>query len=237
MAGWGFSCVLVNSSSKAKLADEVTYGWLVQVADAVGRQLNEHFSPYYGGSFKVRAATSPADIQPGEIVMTFEDDYPDAPDAVAFHDVQGNDVPYAILALSMCQTLEDASVAVSHELLEIAGDPDCNKWADAGGGQEWAYEVCDPVQEATYAIDGVSVSDFVLPSFFAPSALSPFSYLQSEGSGGGPERPFNIEGGGYAIVRAVDENGATQVTGSLGRRTERSKFSGSRTYRRIHGQE
>lgn len=233
MAGWGFSCVLLNNSSSASLAGEVSYGWLVQVAEAVQKQMNEHFAPYYGGTFSVRAGTAPGDVQCGEIAFTIEDSYPADPQAVAFHDVQGNDVPYAILALDTCRSLSDVSTAVSHELLEIGADPDCNKWSDDGQGQEYAYEVADPVQEGSYTIDDVTVSDFVLPSFFAPSALAPFSYMQLS-AGGGPERPFNLEGGGYAIVRSSG-GGETQIFGNLGRRTARAKQSSSRTYRRIHG--
>jgi hypothetical protein len=233
MVGWGFCCVLINSSKSAPLAAQIEHGWLVQVAEATEKQLNIHFAPYYGGSFKVRAGTSAHDVQTGEIVFTIEDSYPEAPDAVAFHDVEGNDVPYAILALDTCQTLSDVSTAISHELLEVGGDPDCNKWADTGNGQEYAYEVCDPVQEASYDIDSVAVSDFVLPSYFAPSAVAPFSYLQTQAKAG-PQNAFAIESGGYAIVRDSG-GGETQVTGTLGKRTSRSKHEQSRTYRRLHG--
>src|SRR5882724_7238812 len=62
---------------------------------------------------------------------------------------------------------------LSHELLEMIADPNVNLYA-AGKfrikGKSrmgfYALEVCDPVQENYYKVDGVRVQDFVLPEWF-----------------------------------------------------------------------
>ena len=73
---------------------------------------------------------------------------------------------------------DQLSITLSHELLEMLVDPSGTRVTRApdldpySGGQQVAYlvEVCDPCAVYSYDIDGVSVSDFVLPSFYDPYA-------------------------------------------------------------------
>jgi hypothetical protein len=52
----------------------------------------------------------------------------------------------------------------SHEIVETLVDPDLtNRWALG------LREVGDPVENVTYSLDGVQVSDFVFPSYFGGS--------------------------------------------------------------------
>jgi hypothetical protein len=60
------------------------------------------------------------------------------------------------------------SSTLSHEVLEMFIDPNCNLWANNGQGSVYSLEVCDPVEAPTYTINGVSVSNFVTPSWFDP---------------------------------------------------------------------
>jgi len=56
------------------------------------------------------------------------------------------------------------------------------------------YEVCDPVQECTYKIDGVRVSDFVVPEWFEedrPRGSLRFSFM------GSVNEPFELAPEGY----------------------------------------
>lgn len=71
---------------------------------------------------------------------------------------------------------ESWEATLSHEVLEMVLDPHVNRLAlgahpdPAQGGRgvlHW-YEACDAVQGRNYQIDGVSVSDFVLPLYFTP---------------------------------------------------------------------
>jgi hypothetical protein len=64
------------------------------------------------------------------------------------------------------------TVTFSHEMLEMLADPNINLCAfDEDARRLYAYEVCDAVEADAlgYEIDGVTVSDFVLDSWFEPS--------------------------------------------------------------------
>jgi len=101
---------------------------------------------------------------------------------------------------------------LSHEVLEMVGDPFVNCWADgpqvkaAADNQvysEYAWEMCDPVEEDSYEVDvgtdKVSVSNFILPSWFNAQATlqtdGPFDYLKKLNA------PFTMTHGGYLVVR------------------------------------
>jgi hypothetical protein len=86
------------------------------------------------------------------------------------------------------------SSVLSHEVLEMFVDPNCNLWSNDGKGSIYTFEVCDPVEAPTYAISGVSVSNFVTPAWFDPLAGSgPFDKL------GLLTAPFTILKGGYVV--------------------------------------
>jgi hypothetical protein len=225
--------VIVNQCSDAALTPEL----LAQIAAALDVQLNRDLAPHWGGWYRVRAATPDAPPAAGEVVALITDDLPDAPGAVAYHDWTGQ--PNIYIGRNLCSSLIDGELSVSqglsHELCEESGDVACNIWADDGTGTEWAHELCDAVEGGWYKIGDVAVSDFVLPSFFAPGALPPYSYLQAH-DGTGPSAPFLTAAGGYQIKRASG-TGETQVTAETPqamhamRRTRKRHWS-SRTFRR-----
>src|SRR5580700_8648281 len=166
------------------LVGQVTAAWLTRCAAACDTQLTGDVAPEWGEVIGgVRVGSGPTDVQPGEMVFSIVDSLPDAPGAIAFHDVAGGDVPVAFLALSTCSDLNDVSTAISHELCETVGDPACNLWADDTAGAEWALELCDAVESNSYAVDledgqpPIMVSDWLLPAFFAPGAVGPYSFM------------------------------------------------------------
>jgi hypothetical protein len=63
-------------------------------------------------------------------------------------------------------------MAASHELLEMLKDP--SSLATRGG---YPFEICDPVETAGYDIRGVTVSDFVTPSWFTRRGAGRWDYL------------------------------------------------------------
>jgi len=89
------------------------------------------------------------------------------------------------------------SVTLSHEVCEWFVDPRVNLWASHQGGWEVAIELCDPVQDGSYELDGVSVSNFVTRSYFDPYAGrgTKLDYL------GKLRMPFSMTSGGYVIRR------------------------------------
>jgi|SRR5271165_2969179 len=107
------------------------------------------------------------------------------------------------------QNVSVASV-LSHEVVECTADPYTNSYCDFKN-QSFAYELCDSVQSQSYVInvDGqnVSVSDFVLSSYFDPEGVAPFNYMNTL------HAPFTIAPGGYSIVRSGGPSTETEVFG------------------------
>lgn len=89
------------------------------------------------------------------------------------------------------------SATCSHEAAELFCNPNANAWRDTGRGSSVIQEVCDPVEVDWYLIDGVAVSNFVLPDYFDPTpASTKFDYM------GTLHRPFSIAKGGYQVVES-----------------------------------
>ena len=228
--------VIINEATTSPLADQVTPAWLTSCAGACVDQLMQHVAPVYGGTYGIRVGNGSSDVQPNEMVFAIVDALPDAPGAIAYHDVNGADVPVAFLALSTCNTLDDVSTAVSHELCETAGDSACDLWADDGQGHEWARELCDAVESNSYPINGIAVSDFLLPGFFGANDPGPYSFLQANPTMGTPRGipsgPFATASGGYQIQRNAG-TGDTQVTGKVREhRMAKVRHWSSRVHRR-----
>jgi hypothetical protein len=105
------------------------------------------------------------------------------------------------------------SATLSHEVCEMIGDRYANGFAlGADNKTLYCQELCDPVEDGTYAIpmDGyqVGVSNFVFPSWFNPEATqalnAPFDYMNKLTA------PFTMTAGGY-VIEATFSN-ETQVT-------------------------
>ena len=216
--------VLIMAATTSPLVSQLTPAWLARCAQAATTQLSRDAAKYWGTAIDgCRVGSGPTDVQAGELAFTIVDEDADAPGAVAFHDVQGNAVPFAVLILSTCNTLDDVSTAITHELLEANGDLDCNAWCDDGQGHEWARETCDAVESNAYPIDlgdgqpPIAASDFVLPSFFAQGGQAPFNFcatLSPIADVAAPSAPFATASGGYQIERDSGGN-EQQVQGAL----------------------
>ena len=91
------------------------------------------------------------------------------------------------------------SSTLSHEVLEMFVDPNCNLWANDGKGSAYSLEVCDPVEAPTYTVSGVSVSNFVTPSWFDPlaPATAQFDKLRQLTAA------FSILKGGYMVYESA----------------------------------
>ena len=213
----------------------VTAAELQQIASSLTVYANRDVASYWGGQHAVRVSPDGKNLQPGEVACALVDALPDAPGAIAYHDVQGAEVPAIFLALSQCNQVltgsDSVSSALSHEIAETIGDPAVDLWVDDGQGAEWARELCDAVQEWRYSINAVSVSDFVLPAFFAPGSVGPWNYLATAG-GQTLVRALQTAPGGYQIKR-TSGGGETQVTGMVSsHRAAKKRNWSSRTFRR-----
>ncbi len=91
------------------------------------------------------------------------------------------------------------SSVLYHEVLEMFVDPNCNLWANDGKGSAYSFEVCDPVEAPTYMVSGVSVSNFVTPSWFDPLAAATAQFDQL----GQLHAAFSILKGGYVVYESA----------------------------------
>lgn len=176
------------------------------VANAIQRQVTEHFAPVWGATAIVAAFPSSESVPEGyaTVAVTRQSlplgrggfHYPDGGAGALVH-----------------YDANRWTINVSHEVLEMVADPlgvryvfgpsladkhpntAENPARDETGKQglvEYLLEVCDPVEGNDYVIDGVKVSDFVFPAFYvASSANERYSFTYEA------ETPFALTDGGY----------------------------------------
>lgn len=83
------------------------------------------------------------------------------------------------------------SAVISHEIFETIAD-----WLGILMVQgPWVppvwYEVCDPVEDQSYDVLGMPISNFILPHWFVAGSSGPFDHL------GKLQAPFELSSGGY----------------------------------------
>lgn len=146
---------------------------------AINRQIAEDFAPYWGMSATLRlegrSARKPqlirlADMRGDAVIYVW--DKVDVDDAVGYHEENNQGVPYGFVFITISEELDEPwSATLSHEALELIADPESNLLVQGPHPTEkrdvfhW-YEMCDAVQDETYKIDEVAVSNFVLPLYF-----------------------------------------------------------------------
>jgi len=175
-----------------------------RIAEACGEQLLDACDRYSRARVALSFAAGPDQLPAGVPIALIADDA-EEPGALAWHT---EDEHGAIILRIGAKTCLDAgggilaggpsvSSAVSHELLETLIDPFVNEWVDMGDGKRAvAKEVCDPVQDGTYTIAGVDVSNYVLPAWWNPRAEGEkFDRL------GVLSAPFTRTEGGYMVLR------------------------------------
>src|SRR5262249_29489483 len=150
------------------------------VIRVVNRQISEDFEPYWGkgaalrleGKSRLRPSIqSPADMR-GDAILYLSDSF-NVNGSLGYHDLNFPGIPYGFVYTWLSWRLgERWTVTFSHEALELIGDPHANRLV-AGPHPEYPSvevyfwnEMCDAVQEETYEIDGVEVSNFLLPLYF-----------------------------------------------------------------------
>jgi len=235
-----FSFVLVDLTTDATPAAMKPAGAFPNFIAAWLEQINGPFAAAWGAvRVAFRIATGPADRLTSEVAINFRDSIPEAPGALAYHEVV-NGVPDVELGVDLFASLatgaESVSVGGSHEILELMGDAGANGWKTRlDGVTADASEVCDFVEGAfAAASNGVAVSDFLYPSFFIPGAAGPWDWLNvmqsqydvSNGYGitaqvGGEAQ---IGGGGMKAARAVLAVEGEKMS-DASRRRKRSAYS------------
>jgi len=152
---------------------------ILDVIRAINRQLQEDFKAFWHIDVRMRLEGVHGDdcLQwlpdlRGDAVL-FVEDHPRGKEAGGYHAVNERGIPYGFVYVDTAKKLgEHWSRTLSHEALEIAADPECNRLAEGPHPEDpqrsvfhW-IEICDPVQGESYTIDGVEVSNFVLPHYY-----------------------------------------------------------------------
>lgn len=185
---------------------------------ALQTQVHRDFAPAWGIdadlSFLAKGATPAPDAW-----MLGIFDTSDQAGALGYHELSPQGTPLAkVFAESDIQAGSNWTITASHELLEMTADPDIDLTvfvqSSNTAGTLYAYESCDACESDSlgYSIDGVALSDFVLPSWFESfrtAGSSQFDY------GNHITKPFQILAGGYIGVFDVTAgSGWQQLTSS-----------------------
>jgi hypothetical protein len=165
---------------------------IIEVIRAINRQIQEDFEPYWGMGATLRLEgrseekpdpMHPIDMRGDSIIYVWERAKEDsksleeeAEEAVGYHDQNFMGIPHGFVFIDLTKRLEqDWSIALSHEALEMIADPELNLLVqgphpeDPKNANKYVfhyYEVCDAVSAESYEIDGIKVSNFVLPLYF-----------------------------------------------------------------------
>jgi hypothetical protein len=184
---------------------------------AIGKQVTQHFKPEWGVGATLKAIALPlgakkAPIQRDADAIIYLGDSSSDPNtgvkgAYGYHDTNNKRIPYGFVYLDICKQSKEVWTSVlSHEVLELLGDPDAiltvsgprpkhasgPKPKTVAGTVYYDLEICDPTQGDQYKIDEIVVSNFVGKRYFGMSG----------GSGktnhlGLPLRPFGVRPNGY----------------------------------------
>lgn len=150
----------------------ISHAEMAAVAAALSIQCQQHFGlpPPLGHGIAaiVRAGLGPYDVRPHEWVLGLFS-HPDVANALGYHDqtVHGQPFMKVFPLLDKADGVQWPTTA-SHEILETLKDPNVACCAMSYDGRFWAYEVGDAVEATWYLINGVQVSNFVLPPYFEP---------------------------------------------------------------------
>jgi hypothetical protein len=157
---------------------------------------------------------------------------------LGYHFIEGVPSTYVFSRDEKGRKVTNWTSTLSHEVLEMIADPGMNLYASGyyitKSGRHYRafipYEVCDAVQEKLYTIDGVTVSDFVVPEWFEeerPRNSMKFSFL------GSVHEPFEIAKAGY--IDAVVGPSVRTIWGERKKRKKRRHRYKARFGRRIFG--
>ena len=178
---------------------------------ALQKFVDEHVAPVWGTPAKLVKTNG---FVRGCWAMVFIDHARRA-HSLAFHDVTPEGLPQAkVFVETTLKNGKLVSVAASHELVEMLVDPAVNMVVMKPRSKlVYGYESADPVEDLTFRVDGIPMTNFVYPAYFEafhkPDSVR-FDHL------GKIRKPFEIHALGY---QGIYKNGKwTQLFGSAAKR-------------------
>lgn len=215
----------INIDVVDETSGQLPSGWLASWLAAVQIQVTRDAAPQWGLP-PVVLSIQPA-IRSGNWGCAFLPNS-DVADALGYHDNTNDGLPMAkIFYETTVNDGEDPAVTGSHEILEMLVDPNINDTArDTSDGWIYAKEICDAVEETTYQINGIRMSNFQLPAWFGLANLvtPPVGNYDFSGS---CTHAFQLLAGGYMPVQKRGR-GWTQIFGSI---RAADKFRSNRKWR------
>jgi hypothetical protein len=179
---------------------------------AINRQIGEDFEPYWSFGAQLRlegkagskpSKTDLSDMRGDAVLYLW--DKTDVEDALGYHEANQRGIPYGFVFTELSKQLgESWTVTLSHEALELVGDAQANLLVQGPHPAHpdqvvfhW-FEMCDAVQAESYSIDGVGVSNFVLPLYFTEDEqASGRNDFLGRSVKGKTLRSFGLNPGGY----------------------------------------
>jgi len=193
--------------------------------------VDKHVAPVWGTRAKLVKSKG---FLPGKWAMVFLDDA-DHAHSLAYHDLTPDGFPQAkVFVKTTLKNKELVSVSATHELVEMLVDPAINLVTmPLHSKVVYGYESADPVEELTFRVNGIPMTNFVYPTYFEsfhkPGSVR-FDHLNQI------KKPFEIHHGGYL---GVYQNGKwSQIFGSAAKkkRFAREDRRGHRSERRASKQ-
>jgi hypothetical protein len=216
----------ITCFNQAKTDPQVDFDDLIA---AMQNYVDKFIAPVWGTPAKLIKTSG---FQKGAWAMVLLDDA-DQANALAYHDLTPDGLP--ISKVFVKSTLDDkqlVSVSASHELVEMLVDPAINLMTTGPDAKViYAYESADPVEETSFAVNGLQMSNFVYPAYFENfHAAGSVRFDQMNKI----RKPFQILSGGYQIIF---KNGKwSQVFGSEAKKKRFAKEDrrGHRSQQRAH---
>jgi hypothetical protein len=159
---------------------------------AMQKFVDRHLAPVWGTPAKLVRSRG---FRKGAWAVTFLDNADDA-EIEGYHDVTPEGLPMAKVFVQNTLKLKDkVSIVASHELAEMLVDPGANLYSTGPRKNRlYDYESADPVEEMSFNVDGIPMSNFVYPAYFESfhkKGATRFDHM------GKLKRPFELHKGGY----------------------------------------
>jgi hypothetical protein len=200
---------------------------------AIQTQVDRDFFPAWG--WRAKLVFQPQPMPKRAMLLTIKTKNSDSD--LGYHFIQGVPRTEVFTRDAEGEPYEEYYSTLSHEVLEMIADPGINLYASGYYRKgrlrrnAWIpYEVCDPVEENLYEIDGFKMSDFVLPEWYEPERKArsvQFSHRNSV------DRPFELAPGGY--IDAVVGHTIRTVSGPDAKRKSRRHRLAARQRALEHG--
>jgi len=158
-------------------------------------------------------------------------DNADQPGALAYHDLTPDGLPLAkVFVKTTLKNGDLVSVSASHELVEMLVDPAINMMTTGPDPKIiYAYESADPVEDLSFSVNGIPMSDFVYPAYFEAfhkAGSVRFDHLNKV------TKPFQILSGGYQIIFKNGKWGQVYGSAAKEKRFAREDRRGHRSLQR-----